>query len=268
MGKSRKNQENFVWKDAAYRIACRRPALVRQAIVRLRGELEAYLGKDPAFARSLEPVSLQPGAPEIVRRMHAAALRTGVGPMAAVAGAIAQMAAEAGRRAGAGAAIAINNGGDIFLLGNRTFYVGIHPGADHPLAGRLVMAVPPERLPLAVCSSSGRLGHSYSRGACDLAVVLAPDAALADAAATLAANRVRTVADIPAALERTAGVPGVEAVLVIHGERVGMRGRFPPFVRKVRCDFETGIVRHPESGAPGSSRRGTGRSGESRLTNS
>jgi ApbE superfamily uncharacterized protein (UPF0280 family) len=104
-------------------------------------------------------------------------------------------------------------------------------------------------MPLAVCSSSGRLGHSFSFGDCDLATVVARDAALADAAATLAGNLVRRESDIPAALERVAGLPGVAGLIIVKGEKVGMAGRLPRLVRHADARYDLKITRDPASGA-------------------
>jgi len=82
-----------------------------------------------------------------------------------------------------------------------------------------------------VCSSSSRMGHSLSLGRCDLACVAAPDAAVADAAATRACNLVRRVEDIQAALEEVGSVGGVRGLLICEGDRVGLAGDFPPIVR-------------------------------------
>jgi ApbE superfamily uncharacterized protein (UPF0280 family) len=75
------------------------------------------------------------------------------------------------------------------------------------------------------------MGHSFSFGECDLATVVAKDASLADAAATQAANLVRTVDDIDSALENIAGIEGVDGVMIIKGDRVGLAGKLPPLVK-------------------------------------
>ena len=60
----------------------------REAIIRLRGQLEAYIRGNPRFKTSLVPLPADPLAPRIVKEMLAAAHKAGVGPMAGVAGAI------------------------------------------------------------------------------------------------------------------------------------------------------------------------------------
>jgi ApbE superfamily uncharacterized protein (UPF0280 family) len=167
--------------------------------------------------------------------------------MAAVAGTMAQLAAEAALAAGAAEAI-VENGGDIYLASVDRVVIALYAGPG-ALSGRLAMVVEAAEMPLAVCSSSGRLGHSFSFGDCDLATVVARDAALADAAATLAGNLVRRESDLPAALERVAGLPGVSGLLLVKGEKVGMAGRLPRLVRHADARYDLKITRDPASGA-------------------
>ena len=72
------------------------------------------------------------------------------------------------------------------------------------------------------------MGHSLSLGQCDLATVVAKDAALADAAATLAANLVKTVADVEPALNQMVSIEGVSGVMIVKNGHVGLAGNSPP----------------------------------------
>ncbi len=242
-----RDYQGFAFKGANFRIACPLFALLTREIRRQRNLLEDYLRRQPEFRTALAPLPLLPGAPEVAVRMQAASALTGVGPMAAVAGAMAQLAAEAALGEGAAEAI-VENGGDIYLSSPQPVLIALYPGPGE-LAGRLALEVQPGEMPLAVCSSSGRLGHSFSFGDCDLATVVARDAALADAAATLAGNLVRRESDLPAALERVAGLPGVSGLLLVKGRKVGMAGRLPPLVRNPEKRFDLKITRDPASGA-------------------
>ena len=143
--------------------------------------------------------------------------------------------AEAALAAGAGEAI-VENGGDTWIASRAGITVGLYAG-EHPLSGRLALRIEPDRLPLSVCSSSGRFGHSLSFGDCDLATVVARSGALADAAATLAANCVRTVDDVEPTLERVAAIPGILGVLIVKDDRVGVAGDLPPLVKCEDPDF-------------------------------
>ena len=132
--------------------------------------------------------------------------------------------------AGAGEAI-VENGGDVYLAGDRPVVMALETGTE-ALSDRLAFRIGADRLPLAVCSSSGQMGRSMSLGACDLATVVAANAALADAAATQAANLVQSVDDIDPALERIAAIEGVDGVLIVKDDRIGLRGDLPPLVRR------------------------------------
>ena len=63
-------------------------ALARNHVLKIRGHLESYIQDHPKFLKTLAPWFLQGPAPEIVREMAEAGIRAGVGPMAAVAGAV------------------------------------------------------------------------------------------------------------------------------------------------------------------------------------
>ena len=236
----------FAYKGANFRIGCDRLDAVRDEIVRQRELLEGYIAGHREFGESLVPVDAKPGAPDVARRMARAARAVGVGPMAAVAGTMAQLAAEAALREGAAEAI-VENGGDLFAVCRRPLLVGLYAGRS-PLGGRLALSIRPEQTPLAVCSSSGTMGHSLSLGRCDLATVVARDAALADAAATLAANLVTTPDDIDAALARVAAIPGIGGVLLVKGGRVGMIGRLPELVPNRDVELDLKVTRDPDSG--------------------
>jgi ApbE superfamily uncharacterized protein (UPF0280 family) len=234
-------------RGANFRIASTHPQVIREEIRRQRRALEAYIRRHPDFAASLEPLELLPGAPEVARRMQAAAAATGVGPMAAVAGTMAQLAVEAARAAGAEEAI-VENGGDLFLDSPGVVIVALYAG-NNPLSGKLALRVEPGRMPLAVCSSSSFMGHSLSFGRCDLATVVAADAALADAAATLACNQVRSVRDVSPVLERVCSLPGICGILIVKADRVGMAGDLPELIRHRDPGFSSKITRDARSGA-------------------
>ncbi len=160
--------------------------------------------------------------------MGDAAERTGVGPMAAVAGAIAELAIR--QTTTVNAEHIVDNGGDIFLCLCEEALVGLYAGDRRGLPP-LALRVAPELTPLAICSSSSTMGHSTSLGNCELATVLSKSGALADAAATAACNSVRTRADIQPTLERIGAVPGVIGVILINDGHLGMIGDLPPVVR-------------------------------------
>ncbi len=149
--------------------------------------------------------------------------------MAAVAGAMAQLAAEAAIRAGTEEVI-VDNGGDIYLQTVEPVVIGLYPGESEQI-GRLAFSLQAGDTPLSICSSSGKMGHSLSLGQCDLATVVAKDAALADAAATLAANLVNRVSDVEIALNKIISIEGVGGVLIIKDGHAGLAGKLPSLVK-------------------------------------
>ena len=225
----RRIYKTFIHKEAVFRICCNRFDAVTLEIIRQRKILEDYIQQHPDFQRSLEPVELRPNAPEVVQRMASAAKQVGVGPMAAVAGVMAQLVAEAGLTAGAEEVI-VENGGDIYLQTTKTVTLGLYSGSIEKI-NKLAFNLQPNDTPLSICSSSGKMGRSMSLGQCDLATVVAKDAALADAAATLTANLVKEVKDIKSTLNQIAGIEGIDGVLIVKDGNVGLSGKLPPFVK-------------------------------------
>lgn len=183
----------------------------------LRGPLEAYIAERPEFLASLVPVPVPAEAPALVRDMAAAALACGVGPMAAVAGAIAQAVAD--RFAPESPDILVENGGDCFLHSTRPRTVALL--ADPAGGPALGLALDTRDFPCSLCSSSASIGHSLSLGSGDLVAVRARSGALADAAATALCNLLRTRRDLnrvtrAAQALQPAGVDGVFAQLGGH----------------------------------------------------
>jgi uncharacterized protein len=196
--------------------------LVKNTIIVHRGYIENYIRRFPAFARTLEPWREDSLAPPVVQDMIRAGRLAGVGPMAAVAGAVAQ-------RVGADllhhtAEIIIENGGDIFLKTTQSLTVGVYAGRS-PLSLKVGIEIDASEEPQAVCTSSGSVGHSLSKGRADAACVVGPACSLADAAATAIANRVADIGDIQPAIQWGRTIEGVEGVLVIMGGKIGMWGR-------------------------------------------
>ncbi|MHB0886536.1 MAG: UPF0280 family protein [Bacillota bacterium] len=190
-------------------------------IVELRLQLEAYIRAVPEFRPSLTPLEAAGGAPPIVRRMCEAGRRARVGPMAAVAGAMAEfVGVELLRHS---PEVIVENGGDIFMKVERPRRVGIHAGRS-PLSEKVALLVKPEDTPMGVCTSAGTVGPSLSFGRTDATVIVAKDTALADAAATAVGNRVKTPEDLKAGLRLASRIEGVLGAVVIVGDQMGAWG--------------------------------------------
>lgn len=189
----------------------------------LRAELKSHILLHPGFLTSLAPLDEPAAAPEAARRMYAAARACNVGPMAAVAGTIAQMVCERFRDVSQD--LIVENGGDIFLCSTRDRVVGLL--AEPKSGARLGLRIPAKEFPTSLCSSSGRIGHSLSLGRGDLVTVRADSGALADAAATALCNLLKSARDLGRVLERAQELAevGVLGVFAQMGWQVGAWGR-------------------------------------------
>ena len=227
---------DFTWKDTNLRVAGNHFELITQTIMAERKKLEQYIRRHPAFRSSLSPVDLQENAPPIAKRMAAAAQLTGLGPMASVAGILAQLGVEAAMGVGDAEAI-VENGGDMYIFSKNPVTIGIYAGKNE-ISGNLAFRLKPEELPLAICSSSSHMGHSMSFGQCDLATVVAKDAALADSVATLICNQICKDKDLEAVLNAAGEIPGISGILAVKEGKIGMWGKIPKLVRNL--DHATG----------------------------
>lgn len=200
-------------------------AVAQAEIVRRYAEVEEYCACDPVFQKTLKPYLVAADAPPIVREMAAAGDACGVGPMAAVAGAIAKYAVLAMQTAGATLAI-VDNGGDIALLNDQPVVVGIYTGPAK--IRNLGLRLPARSNLTGVCTSSGVIGHSLSFGRSHASMVLSDDPTLADAAATALGNRIRTkdAAAFENALNAVLAF-GVTGCLAVMDDYLGLAGEIP-----------------------------------------
>ena len=192
-----------------------------KAISKYRAMLERYIERHPEFLAALEPVEVEEDAPQIVKAMATAAAGVGVGPMASVAGAIAE---SVGRELlPFSQEVIVENGGDIFLKTRERRLIGIYAG-DSPFTGKMALEIQPEETPLGVCTSSGTVGHSLSFGKADACIVLSPSTPLADAAATAIGNLTVEANDITRGIDFAKGVEGITGLVIIKGDRMGVWG--------------------------------------------
>lgn len=196
---------------------------VEEKIFSYRWDIENYIDKEKRFLTSLKPLQVELGAPAIIQRMAASARTANVGPMATVAGAIAEFLGRDLLRQGYKDVI-IENGGDIFLKTTRSRKIGIYAGRSK-LWNQLRLNIMPKDTPIGICTSSGTIGHSLSFGCADSVIILSKSVSLADAVATATANRVKSKKDLRPALDFAKGLPGVLGVLIIMKDSLITWGR-------------------------------------------
>lgn len=193
----------------------------QKAVEKYRGQLEKYIKQNPAFRESLEPLPPDSNAPQIVKMMLEAGRKAGVGPMAAVAGAIAECVGQ--ELLEYSPEVIVENGGDIYIKSAGKRVVGIYAG-ESPLSGKIGLQIDPKDTPLGICTSSGTVGHSLSYGKADAVVVTADSTTLADAAATAIGNQITKADDIQDAIEYSGNIGEIKGLVIIKDDAVGVRG--------------------------------------------
>ena len=194
----------------------------RAAVVTARELLERHIEVHHEFKTSLEPLNVPGPLPRLLQNMYNAAIHAGVGPMAAVAGAVAE---HVGRELlKHSEEVIVENGGDIFLTTKGERVVAVDAGKS-PLSGKVGLRIPAGSQ-LGICTSSGTVGPSLSFGKADAALIIAEDASFADAAASTLGNRVQTPEDIEGALEYMRELPGILQALVVIEDKLGTWGQF------------------------------------------
>ncbi len=196
-------------------------ALTKELVLRHRGYIESFIKRCPEFFHALRPLPFEGPAPSIVRDMLAAAEKAGVGPMAAVAGAIAEHVGTA--LLSYTDEVVIENGGDIYIKTNEPVTIGIFAGPS-PLSLNIGLRISANRHPFGVCTSSGTVGHSLSFGKADAVCVVSGSCALADAMATAIGNRVTAKGEIQRAIDFGRTIDGVTGLVVVMDDEMCIWG--------------------------------------------
>lgn len=206
-----------------------------QLIRECRSQIEAAISRRREFLTSLEPLDEDRADSPVVLWMIRAAQKAGVGPMAAVAGAVAHYVGKGLLERSA--EVIIENGGDLFIHVHRPVVVGLFAG-DSPFSGKIGVKIDPTPVSVGVCTSSATIGPSLSMGGADCATIVSRDTPLADAVATAMGNRVRKPADLKHAVEWAARIPGVDGALAVLGDKIAVLGEIelvPLVDEDVKC---------------------------------
>ncbi|MBW2277007.1 MAG: UPF0280 family protein, partial [Deltaproteobacteria bacterium] len=176
---------------------------------------------DPCFGTSLEPVDVGDRVTPLIRSMVEAGRAWCVGPMAAVAGVVAEAV---GRDLlDACETVIVENGGDVFVRSSEPVTFALYAGERSPFCDRVAFRVD-ARQGVGVCTSSGVVGPSLSLGKADAVVAIAGDTAHADAAATAIANRIQRPNDVDRVVEDEAARGALDGLIACLGDRIGLWG--------------------------------------------
>jgi ApbE superfamily uncharacterized protein (UPF0280 family) len=229
---SRLFKEAFQYKETRCTIIADREQGIKTAIEsirRNRNELEDYARSNPKFLYTLEPIPV-PKEPLVARLMAEAAEKANVGPMAAVAGVLADLAVKDMIADGCEVAV-VENGGEVSAVSNKPVDVALAAG-DAPLSKRFGFRL--TDFPVGVATSSGRFSHALSFGDAEAVTIFCRNAGLADAAATAVGNVVKGEdyqGAVQRGINRAMSIHGVEGVLIIYRGFTGTAGKIPQIIR-------------------------------------
>lgn len=205
--------------------------LAIKTIYKQRMLLEDYIRKDLRFRYALKPIKPIEDAPKIVKLACRAAEEAEVGPMAALPGALADLAVENMNRFGCRVRV-VENGGEIAAASDREICVLLYAGSS-PISFKIGFVLEAEPSPVGLATSSATVSHAISFGEADAAVVYAKCAALADAAATRVCNAVKGEAEsaVQRGLDEADKIDNIYGVLIVKDKYVGIKGRLPKIVK-------------------------------------
>jgi len=201
-------------------------------IFKLRIMLKDFIRRNPEFLTSLEPLNIF-GGPLIAKKMLKSGQIAKTGPMAAVAGTIAQFSMNYLLNKDSEYVI-VDNGGDISLKTDKNVVIGLYAGSSS-LSGKIGFKIKSQKTPMGICTSSGTVGHSISFGRADSVTIFADEASIADALATSIANEAQAEQDHDAVQNCLDFADNyreyMRGAMVIVGESAGTIGKIPKFIQ-------------------------------------
>ena len=225
-------KKSFILKESQCTIISDKQEAIQAAqesIKRNRQELELFIRTNPAFLHTLTPIAA-PEKPVVAKIMAEASQKAEVGPMAAVAGAIADLAVADMKKTGCAVAV-VENGGEIMATSTEPLDVAVAIG-EEPLSKRFGFRL--TEFPIAIATSSGRFSHAFSFGDAEAATVFCRNATLADAVATAVGNVVKgedAQTGIQAGINKGSSIEGVEGLMIVYMGQVGTWGKIPQIIK-------------------------------------
>ena len=225
-------KETFTLKETQCTIISDKQKGIQAAIESIkcnRVALELYVKANPKFLYTLKPIP-PPEKPLVAKLMALAGEKADVGPMAAVAGAIADLAVNDMIKVGCEVAV-VEDGGEISAKSNIPVDVAVAMG-DEPLSKRFGFRL--TEFPIGIATSSGRFSHALSFGDSEAVTIFCQNASLADAVATAVGNVIKgedVSSVIEAGITKGLSIEGVAGVLIIFKGKVGMAGKIPEMIK-------------------------------------
>ncbi len=183
-----------------------------------------YFFISPRFEHAFEPIEVSKEAPQLIRELSENSFKTGVGPMAGIAGAFAEEIGKTIKHKFGLQELVIENGGDIYLDVSSDLRVSLYAG-EHPLSNKIQLLIETHDSPLGLCASSGKFGHSKSFGKADLVSIACKNTVLADQYATAFANMVQDGEDIERTLKLASDIPEIYHIAIFINGKFGIGGK-------------------------------------------
>ncbi|MFW9819835.1 MAG: UPF0280 family protein [Candidatus Thorarchaeota archaeon] len=205
-----------------------------------RRNLERYVAKNRDFLSSLSPINVNTEF-QIINIMVKVANICDVGPMASVAGAIADLMVNSMKFQNPKEEITfppckvavVENGGEISIDSENPITVALYAG-ENELNLNLGFLIRKEDCPIGIGTSSATIGHAISFGQADAVTIFARNAALADAAATKIGNIVKGTdveKSINMGLDAIDEINGVLGAFISRENKVGKTGKLPKLIK-------------------------------------
>ncbi len=194
-------------------------------LVDLRRTMDAYLLMDPQYKQALTPYDAGIEAPTILKEMSRVSHKTGIGPMSAVAGAVALHVADFIKNKFSVKEVIVENGGDIYADATTNMDISVFAGQS-PLSERVGLHIPATAFPCGICTSSGTVGPSLSLGRADAMMIICKDVLLADSYATAFANRIQSTNDLQPVINRIQNTSEILGALAIKSDQLAVCGQF------------------------------------------
>ncbi len=224
-------KEKFCYKESVCQIISDTQQGIetaKESIARSYQTLQDYIQTHQKFFYTFDPIPA-PEEPLVAKLMALAAQKAKVGPMAAVAGVIADLAVADMLKTDCKVAV-VEDGGEISAVSDRPVDVALAAG-NEPLSKRFGFRL--TEFPIGIATSSGRYSHAWSFGDAEAATVFCSEAGLADAAATAVGNVVKGSVEegIAAGIKRGLSIPGVLGVFILYQGQVGTAGKIPQIIK-------------------------------------
>ena len=132
--------------------------------------MDRWIGSHPDYAQALTPFQASGDAPGIFKEMSRVTQTSGIGPMSAVAGAVALKVGENLKKRFGIKEVIVENGGDIYADLCQDMDISVFAGSS-PLSEKVGLHIEAAYAPLGICTSSGTVGPSLSFGKADAVMI-------------------------------------------------------------------------------------------------